>query len=64
MTLSLHHFEDDEMLGGYVHNEWVPSIRVDQLVISLKGVELYVLSLLVDSLRAVKGFHLDKAVRK
>ena len=33
----------------------------DQLVISLKGGELYVLSLLVDSLRAVKGFHLDKA---
>ena len=28
-TLSLHHFEDDEMLGGYVHNEWVPSVRVD-----------------------------------
>ncbi len=33
----------------------------DQLVISLKGGELYVLSLRVDSLRAVKGFHLDKA---
>merc|ERR1719239_1709100 len=33
----------------------------DQLVISLKGGELYVLSLLVDSLRAVKGFHMDKA---
>ena len=33
----------------------------DQLVISLKGGELYVLSLLVDSLRSVKGFHLDKA---
>jgi hypothetical protein len=29
VTLSLHHFEDDEMLGGYVHNEWVPSVRVD-----------------------------------
>lgn len=28
-TLSLHHFEDEEMLGGYVHNEWVPSVRVD-----------------------------------
>ena len=28
-TLSLHHFEDDEMLGGFVHNEWVPSVRVD-----------------------------------
>ena len=33
----------------------------DQLVISLKGGELYVLSLLVDSLSAVKGFHMDKA---
>eukprot|EP00092_Neocalanus_flemingeri_P020040 GFUD01021700.1.p1 GENE.GFUD01021700.1~~GFUD01021700.1.p1 ORF type:complete len:1406 (+),score=514.90 GFUD01021700.1:53-4270(+) len=33
----------------------------DQLVISLKGGELYVLSLLVDSMRSVKGFHLDKA---
>ena len=33
----------------------------EQLVISLKGGELYVLSLLVDSLRSVKGFHLDKA---
>ena len=30
------------------------------MVISLKGGELYVLSLLVDSLRSVKGFHLDK----
>jgi hypothetical protein len=29
VTLSLHHFEDDEMLGGYMHNEWVPSVRVD-----------------------------------
>ena len=33
----------------------------EQIVISLKGGELYVLSLLVDSLRSVKGFHLDKA---
>merc|ERR1719239_53629 len=33
----------------------------EQMVISLKGGELYVLSLLVDSLRSVKGFHLDKA---
>lgn len=33
----------------------------DQLVISLKGGELYVLSLLVDSMRSVRGFHLDKA---
>ena len=32
-----------------------------QLVISLKGGELYVLSLVVDSMRSVKGFHLDKA---
>ena len=33
----------------------------EQIVISLKGGELYVLSLLVDSMRSVKGFHLDKA---
>merc|ERR1719427_218227 len=28
-TLSLHHFEDEEVRGGYIHNEWVPSVRVD-----------------------------------
>ncbi|XP_023327813.1 cleavage and polyadenylation specificity factor subunit 1 [Eurytemora carolleeae] len=36
-------------------------LSTDQLVISLKGGELYVLTLLVDAMRAVKGFHLDKA---
>ena len=28
-TLSLHHFEDEEMTGGFIHNEWVPSVWVD-----------------------------------
>ena len=28
-TLSLHHFEEDGMKDGFVHNEWVPSVRVD-----------------------------------
>ena len=28
-TLSLHHFEEDSMKDGFVHNEWVPSVRVD-----------------------------------
>ncbi|KAI0216603.1 Cleavage and polyadenylation specificity factor subunit 1 [Lamellibrachia satsuma] len=33
----------------------------DKLVISLKGGELYLLTLMVDGMRAVRGFHLDKA---
>ena len=46
-TLSLHHFEDDEMLGGYVHNEWVPSVRVDpenrcQLIGGLTPVQTWI----------------------
>ena len=28
-TLSLHHFEDEEVRGGYIHNECVPCVRVD-----------------------------------
>ena len=28
-TLSLHHFEEDSMKDGFIHNEWVPSVRVD-----------------------------------
>ena len=36
-------------------------INTDQLVISLKGGELYVLSLVVDGMRAVRGFSFDKA---
>lgn len=33
----------------------------DQLVLSLKGGELYVLTLLADSMRYVRNFHFDKA---
>ncbi|XP_014670530.1 PREDICTED: cleavage and polyadenylation specificity factor subunit 1-like isoform X2 [Priapulus caudatus] len=33
----------------------------DRLVISLKGGELYVLTLLADGMRSVRGFHFDKA---
>ena len=33
----------------------------DQLVISFKGGEVYVLFILVDSMMFVKGFHLDQA---
>ena len=36
-------------------------IATDKLVISLKGGELYVLHLLADSMRTVRGFHFDKA---
>ena len=33
----------------------------DRLVVSLKGGELYVVTLVADSLRAVRSFHFDKA---
>ncbi len=36
-------------------------ITPERAVISLKGGELYVLSLLVDGMRSVRGFHLDRA---
>ena len=35
----------------------------ERAVISLKGGELYVMSLIVDSSRAVKGFHFDRATK-
>ena len=28
-TLSLHHFEDEEVREGFIHNEAVPCVRVD-----------------------------------
>ncbi|XP_029637941.1 cleavage and polyadenylation specificity factor subunit 1 [Octopus sinensis] len=36
-------------------------ISFDKLVLSLKGGELYVLTLVVDGMRSVKSFHFDKA---
>jgi len=36
-------------------------ISYDRLVISLKGGELYVLSLYADSMRSVRSFHFEKA---
>jgi cleavage and polyadenylation specificity factor subunit 1 len=33
----------------------------DKVILSLKGGELYVLTLLCDSLTSVRGFHFDKA---
>jgi len=36
-------------------------ISGEQLVLSLKGGELYVLTLVVDSMRAIRGFNFDKA---
>lgn len=33
----------------------------DRVVISLKGGELYVLTLVADSMRSVRSFHFDKA---
>jgi cleavage and polyadenylation specificity factor subunit 1 len=33
----------------------------ERAVISLKGGELYVLSILVDGMRSVRGFHFDRA---
>ena len=36
-------------------------IGEDKMVISLRGGELYVLTLIVDSMRVMKSFHLDKA---
>lgn len=36
-------------------------IANDKLVVSLKGGELYVLTLFVDSMRSVRSFHFDKA---
>ena len=32
VTLSLHHWEEDTMKDGYVHNEWVPSVRIAEKV--------------------------------
>lgn len=39
----------------------VSFIADDKLVISLKGGELYVLTLFADSMRSVRSFHFDKA---
>lgn len=39
----------------------VSFIANDKLVISLKGGELYVLTLFADSMRSVRSFHFDKA---
>ncbi|XP_038067908.1 cleavage and polyadenylation specificity factor subunit 1-like [Patiria miniata] len=36
-------------------------ISYDKLVLSLKGGELYVLTMLIDCMRSVRGFHFDKA---
>lgn len=36
-------------------------ITHDRAVISLKGGELYVLSLVIDGMRKVRGFHFDRA---
>lgn len=36
-------------------------ITPERAVISLKGGELYVLSLMLDGLRSVRGFHFDRA---
>jgi hypothetical protein len=56
--LSLAHAVDNILDIQFLHGYNQPTL------LSLRGGKLYVLSLLVDSLRAVKGFHLDKAVRK
>lgn len=40
------------------HGEFVTD---DRVVISLKGGELYVLTLVADSMRSVRSFHFDKA---
>jgi cleavage and polyadenylation specificity factor subunit 1 len=29
ITVSLHHFEDDTIREGFVHNETIPLVRVD-----------------------------------
>lgn len=39
----------------------VTFIDDDKLVISLKGGELYVLTLYADSMRSIRNFHFDKA---
>lgn len=39
----------------------VTFIDDDKLVISLKGGELYVLTLFADSMRSIRSFHFDKA---
>lgn len=39
----------------------VTFIESDKLVISLRGGELYVLTLCVDSMRSVRNFHFSKA---
>jgi cleavage and polyadenylation specificity factor subunit 1 len=36
-------------------------VTPDRAVISLKGGELYVLSLIADAMRTVRGFHFDRA---
>ncbi|XP_033126019.1 cleavage and polyadenylation specificity factor subunit 1-like isoform X2 [Anneissia japonica] len=39
----------------------VTFISFDKLVLSLKGGEIYVLTLMIDGMRSVRGFHFDRA---
>lgn len=53
--------ENVESVKLTLDNAQAEFLTPETAVISLKGGELYVLSLLLDGMRSVRGFHLDRA---
>lgn len=62
--IKLHFFFDTGKQEGVVlalDNACAEFLADDRVVISLKGGELFVLTLVADSMRSVRNFHLDKS---